>query len=250
MSIAPFERRTALLLGEEGVDALHKAHVILFGVGGVGGYVAEALARAGIGKLTLVDDDTIAESNRNRQLIALTDTVGENKVAVAARRIKAINPDCQVVQKQLFYMPETADEVNFEDASYVVDAVDTVTAKLEIIGRALRTGVPVISSMGTGNKLHPELLTLTTIEKTTACPLARVMRRECRARGYKNIPVVYSTEPALTPKNIDGPAEAPANAENRPGNPKKQTPGSVSFVPGAAGLIIAGKVVRDLTGQP
>ena len=227
-----------------------QAHVILFGVGGVGGYVAEALARAGIGKLTLVDDDTIAESNRNRQLIALTDTVGENKVAVAARRIKAINPDCQVVQKQLFYMPETADEVNFEDASYVVDAVDTVTAKLEIIGRALRTGVPVISSMGTGNKLHPELLTLTTIEKTTACPLARVMRRECRARGYKNIPVVYSTEPALTPKNIDGPAEAPANAENRPGNPKKQTPGSVSFVPGAAGLIIAGKVVRDLTGQP
>lgn len=250
MSIAPFERRTALLLGEEGVDALHKAHVILFGVGGVGGYVAEALARAGIGKLTLVDDDTIAESNRNRQLIALTDTVGENKVAVAARRIKAINPDCQVVQKQLFYMPETADEVNFEDASYVVDAVDTVTAKLEIIGRALRTGVPVISSMGTGNKLHPELLTLTTIEKTTACPLARVMRRECRVRGYKNIPVVYSTEPALTQKNIDGPAEAPANEENRPGNPKKQTPGSVSFVPGAAGLIIAGKVVRDLTGQP
>ena len=131
----------------------------------------------------------------------------------------------------------------------MVDAVDTVTAKLEIIGRALAAGVPVISSMGTGNKLHPELLELTTIEKTTACPLARVMRRECRARGYKNIPVVYSTEPALTPKQLDGPAEAPGGAV-RAGNPKKQTPGSVSFVPGAAGLIIAGKVVRDLTGQP
>ena len=190
MSIAPFERRTALLLGEEGVNALHAAHVILFGVGGVGGYVAEALARAGVGRLTLVDDDTIAESNRNRQLIALTDTVGRSKVEVAAQRIRAINPDCRVEPVALFYMPDTADQISFEGASYVVDAVDTVTAKLEIIGRALAAGVPVISSMGTGNKLHPELLELTTIEKTTACPLARVMRREGRARGYTNIPVV------------------------------------------------------------
>ena len=249
MSIAPFERRTALLLGEEGVNALHAAHVILFGVGGVGGDVAEALARAGVGRLTLVDDDSIAESNRNRQLIALTDTVGRSKVEVAAQRIRAINPDCRVEPVALFYMPDTADQISFEGASYVVDAVDTVTAKLEIIGRALAAGVPVISSMGTGNKLHPELLELTTLEKTTACPLARVMRRECRARGYKNILVVYSTEPALTPKQLDGPAEVPGAAV-RAGNPKKQTPGSVSFVPGAAGLIIAGKVVRDLTGQP
>lgn len=249
MSIAPFERRTALLLGEEGVNALHNAHVILFGVGGVGGYVAEALARAGVGTLTLVDDDTIAESNINRQIVALTTTVGQNKVQAAAQRIQSINPNCKVNAVQMFYTPETADQLSFEGASYVVDAVDTVTAKLEIIGRAKAAGVPVISSMGTGNKLHPELLTLTTVEKTSGCPLARVMRRECRVRGYKNIPVVYSPEPALTPRQLDMPAEAPANAENRPGNPKKQTPGSVSFVPGAAGLIIAGKVVRDLTGQ-
>lgn len=249
MSIAPFERRTAFLLGEQGVDALHNAHVILFGVGGVGGYVAEALARAGVGELTLVDDDTIAESNINRQLVALTDTVGQNKVQAAAQRIRSINPDCKVNAVQMFYTPETADRISFDGVSYVVDAVDTVTAKLEIIGRAKKAGVPVISSMGTGNKLHPELLTLTTIEKTNVCPLARVMRRECKARGYKNIPVVYSTEPALVPKPVDMPPEQSAGNGARPGNPKKQTPGSVSFVPGTAGLIIAGKVVRDITGQ-
>ena len=246
MSIAPFERRTAFLLGEEGVNALHAAHVILFGVGGVGGYVAEALARAGVGRLTLVDHDTIAESTRNRQAIALTDTVGRSKVEVAAERIRAINPDCRVEARALFYMPDTADQIPFEGASYVVDAVDTVTAKLEIIARAKAAGVPVISCMGTGNKLHPELLRLSVLEKTEGCPLARVMRRECRARGLKNIPVVYSPEAPFAPA-VPPAEEGPG--PQRSGAPRRQTPGSVSFVPGAAGLILAGKVVRDITGM-
>ncbi len=250
MSISIFERRTALLLGEEGLDALHKAHVILFGVGGVGGYVAEALARSGVGRLTLVDDDTVAPSNLNRQIIALNSTIGQDKVEVARRRILDINPNCQVDVVQMFYTPDTADKLSLEGASYVVDAVDTVTAKLEIIGRAKAAGVPVISCMGTGNKLHPELLTLTTLEKTTGCPLARVMRKECRARGYKNVQVVYSPEKPITPLSLPSEGETPAGGGLRPGSAKKQTPGSVSFVPGAAGLIIAGKVVRDITGQP
>ena len=239
-----FESRTAMLLGQDGMGKLRRAHVVLFGLGGVGGYVAEALARAGVGALTLVDDDRVAESNLNRQIIATADTVGMAKTTAAARRILSIHPRCRVVEKPLFYTPETADQVPLAGADYVVDAVDTVTAKLEIIGRALAAGVPVISCMGTGNKLHPELLTLTTLEKTSGCPLARVMRRECRARGYRNIPVVYSPEPARAP--LAPPAEEAAPA--RGGSPKKQTPGSVSFVPGAAGLILAGKVVRDITG--
>lgn len=241
----PFESRTALLLGQSGVEKLHTAHVILFGVGGVGGYVAEALARAGVGRLTLVDDDTVAESNLNRQIIALTDTLGQSKVQAAAARIRQINPACAVQPVELFYTPETAHRLPFEGADYVVDAVDTVTAKLEIIGRARAAGVPVISCMGTGNKLHPELLRLSALEKTEGCPLARVMRRECRARGYKNVSVVYSPEPPHTPQGEGAAGEA---QPGRPGSPKKQIPGSVSFVPGAAGLILAGKVVRDLTG--
>lgn len=242
---AAFESRTAMLLGEDGVEKLRRAHVILFGVGGVGGYVAEALARAGVGALTLVDDDRVAESNLNRQIIALTTTLGRPKTQVAAERVRAINPACRVEEKQLFYTPETADQVPLEGADYVVDAVDTVTAKLEIIARARAAGVPVISCMGTGNKLHPELLRLSVLEKTEGCPLARVMRRECRARGLKNVPVVYSPEPPRAPVQ---PAAEEGPGPARAGAPRRQTPGSVSFVPGAAGLILAGKVVRDITG--
>ncbi len=233
-----FEIRTAQVLGMDGVDKLKAAHVILFGLGGVGGYVAEALARAGVGRLTLVDGDTIADSNRNRQILALVDTVGSSKAQAACRRVLAINPACDVRAVEMFYLPENADQLPFDGADYVVDAVDTVSAKLEIIARARAAGVPVISCMGTGNKLHPELLRLSVLEKTEGCPLARVMRRECRLRGLKNVPVVYSPEPP-----------APARLQGEMGkNGSRMAPGSLSFVPGAAGLIMAGEVIRTLSG--
>lgn len=230
------EERTALLLGEEGVARLRAAHVILFGLGGVGGHVAEALARAGVGRLTLVDADTVAESNLNRQILALRSNLGQPKAQAAAARVRAINPDCRVQPVEMFYLPENADSLPFDGADYVVDAVDTVTAKLEIITRAQAAGVPVISCMGTGNRLHPEMLRLGMLSKTSGCPLARVMRRECRARGLADIPVVYSEEPALTPR--------PSDADPAPG--RRAVVGSVSFVPGAAGLILAGAVVRAI----
>ena len=189
-----FESRTAMLLGEDGVEKLRRAHVILFGVGGVGGYVAEALARAGVGALTLVDDDRVAESNLNRQIIALTTTLGRPKTAVAAERVRAINPACRVVEKQLFYTPETADQVPLDGADYVVDAVDTVTAKILLIEIATATGTPVISSMGTGNKLDPGKFEITDISKTSVCPLAKVMRRELKKRGIRKCKVLYSRE--------------------------------------------------------
>ena len=246
----PMEERTALLVGPEGMARLKKARVALFGLGGVGSYAAEALARAGVGQLTLVDDDKVSESNLNRQLVALRSTVGMLKTQAAARRIADINPACRVEQVNLFYTPVTADQIPFEGRfDYIIDAVDTVTAKLEILARAQAAGVPVISCMGTGNKIYPEKLTLTTLEKTTGCPLARVMRKECRARGIKNVKVVYSTEearPLYPPMEVK---EAPAGEEPiRPGKPKDHVPGSISFVPGAAGLILAGAVIRELAG--
>ena len=236
--ITAFESRTAQLLGQEGIDKLKNAHVILFGLGGVGGYACEALARAGVGRLTLVDGDTIAESNLNRQILALQDTVGLSKAQVAAQRVKTINPACRVEAVEMFYLPENAAQLPFAGADYVLDAVDTVTAKLEIIGRAQAAGVPVISCMGTGNKLHPEQLRLSTIEKTEGCRLAKVMRLECRRRGYKNVQVVYSPEPPASPKQ-----------EGEKGKDGSRTvPGSTSFVPGAAGLIMAGAVIRAISG--
>ena len=230
------EERTALLPREEGVARRRAAHVSLFGLGGVGGHVAEALARAGVGQLTLVDADTVAESNLNRQILALRGNLGQPKAQAAAKRVRAINPDCRVRPVEMFYLPENADSLPFDGADYVVDAVDTVTAKLEIITRAQAAGVPVISCMGTGNRLHPEMLRLGMLSKTSGCPLARVMRRECRARGLADIPVVYSEEPALTPR--------PSDADPAPG--RRAVVGSVSFVPGAAGLILAGAVVRAI----
>lgn len=231
-----FDERTRLLVGNEAVDRLKAAHVIVFGVGGVGGYTTEALARAGVGKLTLVDADVVSDSNRNRQLLALTSTVGQPKVEVAARRIAEINPDCVVEPIQLFYGPDTADAIDFSGADYVVDAIDTVSAKLELIARAKAANVPVICSMGTGNKIHPELLTLTTLDQTSGCPLAKVMRVECRKRGLTDVQVVYSTEPAR--KCFVPDTEGTG----------RHAPGSISFVPGTAGLLLAGKVIRDITG--
>ncbi len=229
--------RTALLIGENGVERLGKSRVAVFGVGGVGSFAVEALARLGVGHMTLVDADTVAESNLNRQLIALRSTIGKYKVDAARERILDINPDADVAPLKLFYLPENADEFDVTRFDCIVDAIDTVSAKLELITRAKAAGVPIISSMGTGNKMHPEMLEIADISKTSVCPLARVMRRELRTRGIKDLTVVYSKEEAMEPKeNIFLP------------NGKK-TVGSISFVPSAAGLLIASKVCEILLNR-
>ncbi len=224
--------RAAMLIGEDGIAALRQKTVMIFGLGGVGSYVAEALARGGVGKLILIDNDTVNITNINRQLIALHSTVGQPKTAVTAARIHDICPNTQVETFETFYLPETADAVSFDNVDYIVDAIDTVSGKLTIAERAAQKGVPLISCMGTGNKLDPTKLTVTDIYKTDTCPLAKVMRRELKARGIRALKVVYSTEPAIKPA-------APADG-SRP------TPGSISFVPSVAGLIAAGEVIRDL----
>lgn len=225
--------RSELLLGREAMDKLKKSKVAVFGIGGVGGYVCEALARCGVGALDLFDKDTVSESNINRQIIALSDTVGLPKVQVMRERIKKINQDADVNTYEIFYLPENADKYDFKNYDYIVDAVDTVTAKIEIAVRAEKCGVPVISCMGTGNKLDPTALQISDIYSTSVCPLARVMRRELKARNIKSLKVLYSKETPINPKSSD--------SENG-----KVIPGSVSFVPSAAGLIIAGEVIKDL----
>lgn len=225
--------RTALLLGEEAIRRISKAKVAVFGIGGVGGYVCEALARSGVGRIDLFDKDVVSESNINRQIIALIDTVGQPKVEVMRERIERINPEAEVNAYEVFYLPENADNYDLGIYDYIVDAVDTVTAKLEIITRAKRLGVPVISCMGTGNKLDPTAFEVSDIYETSMCPLARVMRRELKARNISGLKVVYSKE---TPKSLDHGIK-----ENG-----KAVPGSVSFVPSVAGLIIAGEVLKDL----
>lgn len=227
--------RTELLLGEEAVEQLSKSHVAVFGVGGVGGYVTEALARTGIGTFDLIDRDTVSVSNINRQIIATHNTVGKVKVEVMKERILQINPAAEVNIHKCFFLPENAGEFEFSRYSYVVDAVDTVTAKLELVMQAQKAGVPIISSMGAGNKLDPSKFEVTDIYKTSVCPLAKVMRRELKKRGVKKLKVVYSTEKALEPK-IDLSEE-----EGR-----RAVPGSVAFVPSVAGLIAAGEVIKDL----
>jgi tRNA A37 threonylcarbamoyladenosine dehydratase len=230
-------QRTALLLGEETLEALAKKSVAVFGVGGVGGFVVEALARSGIGKITLFDKDVVDLTNINRQIIALSSTVGRYKCDVMKERILDINPSCEVVCHNVFYLPENADEYPFDDYDYIVDAVDTVSAKLEIITRAHKAGVSCISSMGTGNKLDPTRLEVSDIEKTSVCPLARVMRRELKARGITHLKVVWSSEP-VAPR----PADAPAVESDG----KRIPPASISFVPSSAGLMLAGEIVKDL----
>jgi tRNA A37 threonylcarbamoyladenosine dehydratase len=226
--------RTALLIGENGVERLRKGRVAVFGVGGVGSFTVEALARLGVGHLTLVDPDEVAESNINRQLIALHSNIGKYKVDAARERVLDINPEADVKALKLFYLPENAAEFDVSRFDCIVDAIDTVSAKLELITRAKAAGVPIISSMGTGNKMHPEMLEIADISKTSVCPLARVMRRELRTRGIKELTVVYSKEEAIEPKeSIFLP------------NGKK-TVGSISFVPSTAGLLIASKVCEVL----
>lgn len=228
--------RSAMLLGTGQVEALADKRVAIFGVGGVGGYVAEALARTGIGAFDLVDHDTVSVTNINRQIIATTDTIGKNKAEVMRERILSINPEAKVFVHDCFFLPENADNFPFEAYDYVVDAVDTVTAKLEMIERAKKAGVPVISAMGAGNKLDPTKFVVTDISKTSVCPLAKVMRRELKKRGIFDVKVVYSTEVAKTPL-----FEPPADGETR-----KKAPGSVAFVPSVAGLIVASEVIKDL----
>ncbi|MGN1234980.1 MAG: ThiF family adenylyltransferase [Christensenellaceae bacterium] len=213
---------------------LKKARVALFGVGGVGGHVAEALARSGVGAIDLIDDDTVSVTNLNRQLVALHSTIGRRKVDVAAERILDINPDCAVTRWQTFFLPETSDSFPFDRYDYVVDAIDTVAGKIELVLRCREANVPVISSMGAGNKLDPTAFEVADLYETSVCPLAKVMRRECKRRGIEKLKVVYSKELPLTPLACD---EASG---------KRQTPGSVAFVPAVVGLILAGEVVKDL----
>ena len=224
--------RTAALLGEEGLSRLGAANVAVFGIGGVGSYAVEALARAGVGHLTLIDGDTVSESNINRQLIALHPTKGMRKVDAAALRVKDINPDSTVTVHPLFFLPETADAIDFSAFDYVIDAIDTGTAKMELIRRANRAGVPIIAAMGTGNKLDPTALRVSDIHKTEGCPLARVIRGLCRKEGIRHLKVVYSPEP---PKGA-------VFEENG-----RHAPASFAPVPGTAGLILAAEVIRDLT---
>ena len=229
--------RTAMLLGEEAVEKLQKARVAIFGIGGVGGYTLEALARAGIGRLDLIDSDTVSRSNINRQILATQSTVGMSKVEAGKKRLLDINPDCVVRTWEIFYTPETADQFDFTQYDYIVDAIDTVTGKLQLIQRAHECGTPIISCMGTGNKLDASAFEVSDISKTTMCPLARIVRKELGKRGIKHLKVVYSKEEALSPTGWEEEAKALG---------KRQIPGSVSFVPGAAGLILAGEVIRDL----
>ena len=243
--------RSQLLLGESNMKKLSEARVAIFGIGGVGGYVAEALARTGVGSFVLIDDDKVCLTNINRQIIATRKTVGQYKTDVMRDRILDINPDAEIEVRKCFFLPKTAHEFDFTQYSYVVDAVDTVTAKLEIIMQATQNNVPVISCMGAGNKLDPTQFQVTDLYKTTMCPLAKVMRRECKKRGVQKLKVVYSPEKPTRPIE-DMSISCRANCICPPGAEHKCTerrdiPGSVAFVPSVAGLIAAGEVIKDLT---
>ena len=229
--------RTAMLLGEEAIEKLQKARVAVFGIGGVGGYTVEALARAGIGRIDVIDNDTVSLSNINRQILATHSTVGIPKVEAAKKRNLDINPNCDVVTHQVFYTPETEGQFDFTQYDYIVDAIDTVTGKQALVQNAHAVGTPIICCMGTGNKLDASAFQVADISKTSMCPLARIMRKELGKRGIRHLKVVYSQEEALTPTGWEEEAAALG---------KRQIPGSVSFVPGAAGLILAGEVIKDI----
>lgn len=245
--------RTQLIYGEEAMGRLASSRVAVFGIGGVGGYVVEALARSGIGALDLIDDDKVCLTNINRQIIATRKTVGRYKVEVAEERVHDINPDCKVRVYRTFFLPQTQDQFDFHDYDYVVDAIDTVTGKLAIIEKAKEAGVPVISSMGAGNKVDPSMFEVADIYKTSICPLAKVMRRECRKRGIDSLKVVYSKEEPKRPLE-DMSISCRENCICPPGAERKCTqrrdiPGSTAFVPSVAGLIVAGEVINDLAAR-
>ena len=246
--------RTQLQFGAEGMEKLYHARVAVFGIGGVGGYTVEALARSGIGALDLIDDDRVCLTNVNRQIFATRKTVGQYKVDVAEARILEINPNAIVRKYKTFYSPQTAEQFDFTQYDYVVDAIDTVTGKLELVEQAQKAGVPIISSMGAGNKVDPTAFMVADIYETSVCPLARVMRRELKKRGIERLKVVYSQEPPLTPID-DMTISCRTHCIGPPGTARKctqrrQVPGSNAFVPSVVGLILAGEVVKDLTGFP
>lgn len=243
--------RTQLLFGQEGMERLYHARVAVFGIGGVGSYTVEALSRSGIGALDLIDDDRVCLMNLNRQLFATRKTVGQYKVDVAEQRIRKINPKAAVCTYKTFYAPQTAEQFDFTQYDYIVDAIDTVTGKLELVEQAQRSGVPIISSMGAGNKMDPTAFEVADIYETSVCPLARVMRRELKKRGIEHLKVVYSKEPPMTPID-DMSISCRTHCICPPGTARKctqrrQVPGSNAFVPSVVGLIIAGEVVKDLT---
>lgn len=225
--------RFELLIGEDNIQKLNQAHVIVFGVGGVGGYVVEALVRSGIGHITIVDNDVVSLSNLNRQIIATQETIGQKKVDVMKKRILSIHPECDVTTLDMFYLPETANQIDLSQYDYVVDAIDTITSKIELAVRCDQK-IPLISSMGTGNKMNPALLQVSDIYKTSVCPLAKVMRRELKKRRVKHLKVVYSQELPMKPFASDEITH------------KRTIPGSTAFVPSSAGLLIASEVVKDL----
>ena len=230
--------RTELLLGPRAMQRLKNARVAVFGIGGVGGFTVEALARSGVGALDLIDHDTVSLTNLNRQIIATEETIGRYKVDVAAERVHSINPDCVVRTYRTFYLPDTADQFDFHQYDYVVDAVDTVTGKLLLIEQAKACGTPVISSMGAGNKLDPTAFRVADLYETDICPLAKVMRKECRKRGIDHLKVVYSREKPIAP-------QGPVQEETT----RRSLPGSIAFVPSVVGLIIGGEVIKDLINE-
>lgn len=233
----PFSR-TELLLGHDAMERLYRARVAVFGLGGVGGMAAEALCRSGVGALDLIDKDTVSLTNLNRQIFATMDAVGRPKVEAARDRLLSINPDLKLTLWQCFYLPETAAQFDFTQYDYIIDAIDTVTGKLQLAQEAARCGTPIISSMGTGNKLDPTAFRVADITETRYCPLSRVMRKELRKRGIEHLKVVYSEEIAITP----------AESDEQPEQGRRSIPGSTAFVPTTAGLILAGEVVKDIAG--
>lgn len=241
--------RTKLLFGEDEIEQLKKARVAIFGIGGVGGHALEALVRSGIGTIDVIDNDKVCISNLNRQLLATHKTVGQYKVDAAQQRMKEINPNVVINKYPVFYLPETAGQFNFALYDYVIDAIDTVTGKIELAVQADKAGVPIISSMGAGNKVDPTAFEVADIYQTSVCPLAKVMRRELKKRGIQKLRVVYSREPALTPMSDIKIGEDKTDGDEAEGmrTKRRQIPGSNAFVPSVAGLIIAGEVIKDLT---
>ena len=236
--------RTEFLLGKAAMEKLRRCRVAVFGLGGVGGYAVEALARSGIGALTLIDHDTVSLTNLNRQILATRDTVGMSKAQAAFQRVAAIDPEIRVEALQTFFHPDTADQFNFSQYDYVIDAIDTVTGKLALVAAAKAAGTPIICAMGAGNKLDPTAFQVADIYETSVCPLARIMRKECRKRGIRNLKVVYSQEEPIV---CTLPPDDPAWAELPEG--RNALPGSCAFVPSVMGLIIAGEVIKDLVKE-
>lgn len=238
--------RTEILIGQHNIQKIKNSSVIIFGVGGVGSFCVEAIARCGVNNIHIVDDDTISTSNINRQIIATHSTIGKDKIEVCKNRILDINPDANVTASKLFYTKETLNQIDLTKYDYIIDAIDTISSKILLVEEATKLNVPIISSMGTGNKLDPTKFKVTDIYKTSICPLAKVMRYELKKRGIKKLKVVYSTENPIKPDEIVLPKDAKSTSPFRDTNRRRQTPGSISFVPSVAGLIIASQVINDI----